>query len=79
MSGHADGGARRRQVLEAIYRSPAPLGASEIAGQVGIHPNTVRFHLSTLMAEGKARLEAVLADARSSMRLGHKSLARCPA
>jgi predicted ArsR family transcriptional regulator len=52
MSGHADGGARRGQVLEAIYRSPAPLGASEIAGQVGIHPNTARFHLGALMAEG---------------------------
>ena len=52
MSGHADGGARRRQVLDAIYRSPAPLGASEIAGQIGIHPNTARFHLGTLMAEG---------------------------
>jgi predicted ArsR family transcriptional regulator len=52
MSGHADGGARRRQVLEAIYRSPAPLGASEIAAQVGIHPNTARFHLAALMAEG---------------------------
>ena len=52
MSGHADGGARRGQVLEAIYRSPAPLGASEIAGQVGIHPNTARFHLAALLAEG---------------------------
>ena len=52
MSGHADGGARRHQILEAIYRSPAPLGASEIAGQVGIHPNTARFHLGALMAEG---------------------------
>ena len=52
MSGRADGGARRRQVREAICRSPAPLGASEIAGQVGIHPNTARFHLGTLMAEG---------------------------
>ena len=52
MSGHADGGARRHQILEAIYRSPAPLGASEIAAQVGIHPNTARFHLGALMAEG---------------------------
>jgi predicted ArsR family transcriptional regulator len=52
VSGHADGGARRRQVLEAIHRSPAPLGASEIAGQAGIHPNTARFHLGTLTAEG---------------------------
>jgi predicted ArsR family transcriptional regulator len=52
VSGRADGGARRRQVLEAIHRSPAPLGASEIAGQAGIHPNTARFHLGTLMADG---------------------------
>ena len=52
MSAHADGGARRRQVLEAIRRSPAPLGASEIAGQAGIHPNTARFHLGALTAEG---------------------------
>ena len=60
MSGHADGGVRRRQVLEAIYRSPAPLGASEIAGQVGIHPNTARFHLAALMGEGV--IERTLAE-----------------
>jgi predicted ArsR family transcriptional regulator len=52
VSGHADGGGRRRQVLAAICRSPAPLGASEIAGQAGIHPNTARFHLSALVADG---------------------------
>jgi predicted ArsR family transcriptional regulator len=46
------GGARRRQVLEVICRSPAPLGASEIAGQAGIHPNTARFHLGALVADG---------------------------
>jgi predicted ArsR family transcriptional regulator len=52
VSGHADGGARRRQVLEVIYGAPAPLGASEIAGQAGIHPNTARFHLGALTADG---------------------------
>jgi predicted ArsR family transcriptional regulator len=52
VSGRADGGARRRQVLEAICRSPAPMGASEIAGQAGIHPNTARFHLGALVADG---------------------------
>jgi predicted ArsR family transcriptional regulator len=35
-----------------IHRSPAPLGASDIAGQAGIHPNTARFHLGALMADG---------------------------
>jgi len=52
MNGHADSGARRQQVLEAICRSPAPLGVSEIAGQAGIHPNTARFHLGVLVADG---------------------------
>jgi len=47
-----DGGARRRQILEAIHRSPAPLCASEIAGRAGIHPNTARFHLDALVADG---------------------------
>jgi predicted ArsR family transcriptional regulator len=52
VSDRRGGGARRQQVLEAIHRSPVPLGASEIAGQAGIHPNTARFHLGALMTEG---------------------------
>jgi predicted ArsR family transcriptional regulator len=52
VSDRADGGARRRQVLEAIQRSPVPLCAAEIAGLAGIHPNTARFHLGVLMADG---------------------------
>lgn len=52
MGARGDGGARRRQILEAIHRSPAPLCASEIAGRAGIHPNTARFHLDALMADG---------------------------
>ena len=52
MGARGDGGARRRQILEAIHRSPAPLCASEIAGRAGIHPNTARFHLDALVADG---------------------------
>jgi predicted ArsR family transcriptional regulator len=52
VSDRADGGARRRQVLAVIQRSPAPLCAAEIAEQAGIHPNTARFHVGALMADG---------------------------
>ena len=62
MGAHGHGGARRRQVLEAIHRSPAPLSASEIAGRAGIHPSTARFHLDALMADGV--IERMLAEPR---------------
>ncbi len=52
MGAHGYGGARRRQVLEAIHRSEVPLSAPEIAGRAGIHPSTARFHLDALMADG---------------------------
>jgi predicted ArsR family transcriptional regulator len=57
---HGYGGARRRQVLEAIHRSPAPLSASEIAGRAGIHPSTARFHLDALLTDGV--IERMLAE-----------------
>ncbi|MGD9526837.1 MAG: helix-turn-helix transcriptional regulator, partial [Pseudonocardia sp.] len=43
---------RRREVLEALHQAGAPLGVIEIADRVGIHPNTARFHLDALAAEG---------------------------
>jgi predicted ArsR family transcriptional regulator len=44
--------ARRQQVLAVIQHAAAPLGVAEIAARVGIHVNTVRFHLAGLAAEG---------------------------
>ena len=43
---------RRRQVLDTIQRAAEPVGVSEIANQLGIHPNTVRFHLEALEGDG---------------------------
>lgn len=44
---------RREQVLGAVQRATdGTLGVREIADQVGIHPNTARFHLETLAADG---------------------------
>ncbi|WP_199571870.1 helix-turn-helix transcriptional regulator [Streptomyces murinus] len=42
---------RRRAVLEVLRAAPAPLGVTETAERLGVHPNTVRFHLDALVAE----------------------------
>src|SRR4051794_13347828 len=43
---------RRQQVLDAIQRAAEPVGVSEIADLIGVHPNTVRFHLEALGGDG---------------------------
>jgi predicted ArsR family transcriptional regulator len=43
---------RRQQVLDTIHRAGAPVGVSEIADHLGVHPNTARFHLEALVDEG---------------------------
>ncbi|MDQ0381795.1 helix-turn-helix transcriptional regulator [Amycolatopsis thermophila] len=41
---------RREQVLRAV-REAGPVGVAELARQVGLHPNSVRFHLDQLVAD----------------------------
>jgi predicted ArsR family transcriptional regulator len=43
---------RRREVLDVLRAAAGPLGVAEVAEQVGVHPNTVRFHLDALIAQG---------------------------
>ncbi|MFF4685636.1 helix-turn-helix transcriptional regulator [Streptomyces sp. NPDC001307] len=43
---------RRREVLDVLRAAPSPLGVAETAERIGVHPNTVRFHLDILVAEG---------------------------
>lgn len=43
-------GRRRREVLRLLRSSPVPLSIVAIAEQLGVHPNTVRFHLDSLLA-----------------------------
>ena len=47
------GSGRRRAVLGVLKDTAAALSISEIAEQVGVHPNTVRFHLETLTENGQ--------------------------
>lgn len=46
------GGARREEVLALLRAAPGPLSAGEVAEQMGLHVNTVRFHLDGLVEDG---------------------------
>jgi len=44
---------RRTQVLHLLREVSEPLGIAEIADRLGIHANTARFHLETLVDNGQ--------------------------
>jgi len=46
-------GRRRRAVLRLLRSSPAPMSIVAIAEELGVHPNTVRFHLDSLVADSQ--------------------------
>ncbi|MEB3051274.1 helix-turn-helix domain-containing protein [Mycolicibacter sp. MYC123] len=46
-------GGRRLDVLRLLQAAEAPLSIAQIADELGVHPNTVRFHLDTLVEEGR--------------------------
>ncbi|OBJ33281.1 MULTISPECIES: helix-turn-helix transcriptional regulator [Mycolicibacter] len=46
-------GGRRLDVLRLVQAADEPLSIAQIADELGVHPNTVRFHLDTLVEEGR--------------------------
>lgn len=46
-------GGRRDDVLRVLRDSSRPLSITEIADRLGVHANTVRFHLQTLLDDGR--------------------------
>lgn len=48
---------RRQQVLEALRGSKKPKTVNELARTIGVHGNTVRFHLESLLADGLIEIE----------------------
>lgn len=50
-----DGAQQRTAILDALRGSPAGLDAGQLAARVGLHANTVRWHLSRLQASGLVR------------------------
>jgi predicted ArsR family transcriptional regulator len=44
---------RRREVLRVLRASDEPLSIVAVADVLGVHPNTVRFHLDGLLGDGQ--------------------------
>ncbi|BCZ25227.1 transcriptional regulator [Mycobacterium senriense] len=44
---------RRRAVMRLLRASPDPMSIAGIAAELSVHPNTVRFHLDSLVADGQ--------------------------
>lgn len=44
---------RRRDVLRVLKAAADPMSIAAIADELGVHPNTVRFHLDTLVSDGR--------------------------
>lgn len=44
---------RRLDVLHVLKAARAPMSIVAIADELGVHPNTIRFHLATLLSEGR--------------------------
>lgn len=51
--GDRAGTGRRQSVLRALKDSPHPVSISDLADRLGVHANTVRFHLNTLIGTGQ--------------------------
>lgn len=47
---------RREDVLRLVEESEEPLTIAALADRLGMHPNTVRFHLERLVAAGKIEM-----------------------
>jgi predicted ArsR family transcriptional regulator len=52
-SGEAARTGRRSEVLLALRSADAPRAVAQLAAALGVHPNTVRFHLDGLVADGQ--------------------------
>jgi predicted ArsR family transcriptional regulator len=55
-------------VLDALRTADTPLGVTDIADRLGVHPNTVRFHLDALVGEGRAEARTEAAKGRGRPR-----------
>ncbi|MFJ4498860.1 helix-turn-helix transcriptional regulator [Streptomyces sp. NPDC088864] len=51
-------GESRGHVLDVLRSAAGPVGVREIAERTGLHANTVRFHLDTLVGDGLAERES---------------------
>lgn len=51
--GPRDGAGRRGDILRELRAAARPLSIAEVAEELQVHPNTVRFHIDGLLANGQ--------------------------
>ena len=57
-TGGSDHGGRRTHIIQILRDAKEPLSVVQVAEMVGIHANTARFHLESLVDAGMATREA---------------------
>jgi len=57
-TGGSDHGGRRTHIIQILRDAKEPLSVVQVADMVGIHANTARFHLESLVDAGLATREA---------------------
>jgi predicted ArsR family transcriptional regulator len=72
-------GRSRAGVLGLLQAADAPLDVRDVAQQMGLHPNTARFHLEALVDAGLAAREAEERDTPGRPRIGYRAVAEGPA
>jgi predicted ArsR family transcriptional regulator len=66
-------GISRARLLTVLDRSARPMGVRELAGAVGLHPNTVRQHLDQLVEAGLVVRDTMLPIGRGRPSLRYAS------
>ncbi len=72
-------GRSRADVLDMLRAADGPLGVREVARQMGLHPNTARFHLEALVEAGLAIRETEDRETPGRPRIGYRAVADGPA
>ena len=71
-------GRSRSDVLDLLRAAEGPLGVREVAARMGLHQNTVRFHLEALVEAGLAVREAEDRETPGRPRIGYRATADAP-
>ena len=71
-------GRSRADVLDMLRAADGLLGVREVAQQMGLHPNTARFHLEALVDAGLAVRETEGRQAPGRPRIGYRAAADAP-
>jgi predicted ArsR family transcriptional regulator len=69
------GSVRRWSLLAALGRNPEGMDANQLAKEVGLQRNSVRFHLAHLQEEGLVRSESEVRSTRGRPRVIYRSAA----